>query len=189
MTAPGLAIVDTDPTPIAIGCEAPPFDGLRSVDGGRVGLADFADARLVVLIFASNRCPTVHAYRDRLNDLVATYAPRGVAFAAINSNPPHLYPEERFDRMATLADEMGWQFPYLEDADQAVARRYGPTRTFHVFVLDEDRRVRYHGRFDDARLAERATTSDLRDALDDLLAGRPVATPVTKAFGCSLDYP
>ena len=74
-----------------------------------------------------------------------------------------------------------------EDDGQDVARRWGPTRTFHVFVLDRARRLRYSGRFDDARLADRVTTHDLADALDDVLAGREVRVPETRPFGCSLD--
>jgi len=68
-----------------------------------------------------------------------------------------------------------------------VARVYGPTRTFEVFALDHERRLRYHGRFDDARLPERVTTNDLGNALDDLLAGRQVRVAQTRPFGCSLD--
>ena len=80
-----------------------------------------------------------------------------------------------------------YTFPYLEDAAQSVAKAYGPTCTFHAFLLDRERRLRYQGRFDDARLAERVTRHDLRDALDDVLGGREVRVPVTRAFGCSLD--
>jgi hypothetical protein len=89
--------------------------------------------------------------------------------------------------MVERAREDGYTFPYLFDEGQRVARAYGPTRTFEVFVLDPERRLRYAGRFDDARLAERVTTTDLADALDDLLAGREVRVAQTRPFGCSLD--
>ena len=87
-----------------------------------------------------------------------------------------------------FARASGYQFPYLQDQDQRAGRAYGARRTFEIFVLDRHRTVRYHGRFDDARLPERVTTHDLRNALDDLLAGRPVRVPETRDFGCSLDY-
>jgi hypothetical protein len=90
--------------------------------------------------------------------------------------------------MVAFAEASGYPFPYLQDRNQATARAYGATCTFHLFVLDEDRRLRYQGRFDDARLEERIRVHDLRNALDDLLADRPVAVPETRAFGCSLDY-
>jgi hypothetical protein len=69
-----------------------------------------------------------------------------------------------------------------------VAKAYGATCTFHVFLLDRERRVRYQGRFDDARIAERVTSHDLANALDDVLAGRDVSVTVTRPFGCSLDF-
>lgn len=172
---------------LPIGSRAPRFDALLGADGRRYGMDDLADRELLVLVFSSNRCPTAKAYAGRLNALQAEYGPRGVQLLAINSNDPHLYPEESYQGMVVRSAEDGYTFPYLLDEGQVLARAYGPTRTFHVFVLDRDRRVRYEGRFDDARLPERVTTPDLANALDDLLAGREVRVPHTRAFGCSLD--
>ena len=93
-----------------------------------------------------------------MNELQREYGPRGVQLVAINSNDPHLYPDERLSRMVERATEDGYAFPYLVDEGQRVARAYGAECTFHVFVLDQDRRLRYRGRFDDARLPERVTT-------------------------------
>jgi len=169
------------------GAVAPAFEGLRGADGRTYGLSTFADRSAVVLIFSSNRCPTAKAYAGRMNQLQAHYGPRGVQVVAINSNDPHLYPDESLPRMVERALDDGYTFPYLEDRGQQVARAYGPTCTFHVFLLDEDRRIRYEGRFDDARLEERMTSPDLRNAIDDVLAGREVRTLKTRAFGCSLD--
>jgi peroxiredoxin len=175
------------PATLPIGAQGPSFDGLLGVDGQRHALADFDDREIVVLIFSSNRCPTAKAYTDRLNALQAEYGRRGVQLVLINSNDPHLYPEESYPRMVSLAGEMGYTFPYLFDEGQHVARAYGPTRTFHVFALDRQRRLGYEGRFDDARVAASVTTTDLANALDDMLAGTPVRVAQTKAFGCSLD--
>jgi peroxiredoxin len=187
MTAIGLADA-IQPSTLEVGAEAPDFGGLLGVDGQRYSLSSWVDTPIVVLIFASNRCPTVMAYEQRLRSLADEYGSRGVQLVAINSNDPHLYPDESYERMREFARASGWTFPYLYDEGQVVARAYGPQRTFHVFVLDAERRLRYQGRFDDARLAERVTTQDLRVALDDLLAGRPVENPITKPFGCSLDF-
>ena len=175
------------PAILPIGAQGPSFDGLLGVDGQRYGVSDFDQHEVVVLVFSSNRCPTAKAYTDRLNDLQASYGPRGVQLVLINSNDPHLYPEESYPRMVSLSREMGYSFPYLFDEGQQVARLYGPTRTFHVFALDRERRLRYEGRFDDARVAGSVTTNDLANALDDVLDGKPVRVPQTKAFGCSLD--
>jgi peroxiredoxin len=172
---------------LQIGAEAPAFEGLLGTDGERYGFSTFEGRQALVVIFSSNRCPTAKAYGSRMNALQAEYAAGGVQVVAINSNSPHLYPDEAFPGMVERAAEDGYLFPYLVDEDQRVAKAWGPTCTFHVFLLDRERRVRYEGRFDDARLAERVTSHDLRDALDDLLAGREVAVPTTRAFGCGLD--
>ncbi len=175
------------PPTLPIGARGPSFGGLLGVDGQRHDMADFDGHAILVLIFSSNRCPTAKAYTERLNRLQAEYGPRGVQLVMINSNDPHLYPEESYARMTSLSREMDYTFPYLFDEGQSVARAYGPTRTFHVFALDRERTLRYEGRFDDARVASSVTTHDLANALDDMLAGNPVRVSQTRAFGCSLD--
>ena len=188
MTAIEFAPAPSDPQPALIGTQAPEFEGLLGTDGRRYGSSSFAEREALVLIFSSNRCPTAKAYAGRMNALAAAYGPRGVGLLAVNANDPHLYPDESYPRMIERAAEDGYTFPYVVDDGQWLARQLGATCTFHVFVLDRDRRVRYQGRFDDARLADRVTSHDLANALDDLLAERPVRVPVTRAFGCSLDY-
>jgi peroxiredoxin len=172
---------------LRIGGPAPAFEDLLGTDGERYGFERFRDRDALVLIFSSNRCPTAKAYAERMNALQRDYGPRGVQLLAVNSNDPHLYPDENLVRMIERAAEDRYGFPYLVDEGQTLARAYGAECTFHVFVLDADRRLRYRGRFDDARLADRVTSHDLRDALDDVLAGRDVRRPETRAFGCSLD--
>jgi peroxiredoxin len=173
---------------LAIGELGPSFDGLLGTDGRRHSLSDLADREAVVLIFSSNRCPTAKAYGPRMNALQAEFGPRGVALVAVNANEPHLYPDESYPRMLERAAEDGYTFPYVVDEGQRLARAFGASCTFHVFVLDRERRLRYQGRFDDARIPERVTSHDLDDALEDVLAGRAVRTPVTRPFGCSLDF-
>ena len=189
MTAIALAApAAAEPLPLAIGEAGPSFDGLLGTDGRRHALSDLADREAVVLIFSSNRCPTAKAYGPRMNALQGEFGPRGVAVVAVNANDPHLYPDESYPRMIERAGEGGYTFPYVVDEGQRLARAYGASCTFHVFVLDRERRLRYQGRFDDARIPERVTSHDLADALEDLLAGRAVRTPVTRPFGCSLDF-
>ena len=172
---------------LQVGAEGPSFEGLVGTDGERYGFSTFADRDVLVLIFSSNRCPTAKAYADRMNALQRDFGPRGVQVLAINSNSPHLYPDESLPRMVERAAEDGYVFPYLVDDGQRVAKAYGATCTFHVFVLDRGRRLRYQGRFDDARLPERVTSHDLRNAIDDVLAGADVRLATTRPFGCSLD--
>ncbi|HET7027873.1 MAG TPA: thioredoxin family protein [Candidatus Limnocylindrales bacterium] len=183
---------EEDHPAVAPGDLAPPFeDRVGVIDGrvaeGRFGFSSFASAKLLVVIFSSNRCPTAKAYASRLRELHADFAPRGVQLVLVNSNAPHLYPEEGLDGMIARSAEDGYAFPYLVDAGQQVARAWRPTCTFHAFLLDGARRLRYEGRVDNARLEERVTERDLRNAIDDVLADRPVRVAQTRAFGCALD--
>src|SRR5690349_6758392 len=163
----GAAGADVAPARLSIGDRAPRFGGLLATDGHRYGLAEFADKENVVLVFSSNRCPTAKNHTQRLKDFAATYGPRGVQLILINSNDAHLYPAETYQRMVELSDDAGYTFPYLQDSDQRVATDYGARCTFHAFVLDRDRRLRYEGRFDDARVAANVTTTDVANAVDD----------------------
>jgi peroxiredoxin len=186
--APVAIDVRPDRTTLPVGADAPTFEDLLGVDGRRMGFADFADREVLVLIFSSNRCPTAKAYAGRMNAVQREYGPRGVGLVALNSNDPSLYPDERYERMVEQAKTDGYAFPYLQDVGQEVARAYGARCTFHIFVLDRARRLRYQGRFDDSRLEANVRRDDLREALDDLLAGRPVRVADTRPFGCSLDF-
>jgi peroxiredoxin len=181
-----IAIEEDHPL-LAIGDIASPFEDLLGTDGRRHGFSDYADADVLVVIFSSNRCPTAKAYASRLRVLQADFAGRRVQLILLNSNDPHLYPDESFGGMVERATADGYTFPYLVDEGQRVARTWGPTCTFHAFVLDRDRRLRYEGRFDNARLEERVTSHDLRNAVEEVLAGREVTVTQTRAFGCSLD--
>ena len=185
-----LAIREASPEPaiLPIGAPGPEFEGLLGIDGRRYGRSSFAGCEALVLIFSSNRCPTAKAYGERMNALQRDFEPRGVQLVAINSNAPHLYPDESYARMVERAREDGYTFPYVADDGQRVARAYGATCTFHAFVLDRDGRLRYQGRFDNSRIPERVTHHDLRDALEAILAGRAVRLAETRPFGCSLDF-
>ena len=188
MTAFEIVEVSPERATLPIGAPGPVFEGLLGTDDGRHGFSSFADRDALLLIFSSNRCPTAKAYGERMNALQRDYGPRGVQLVAINSNDPHLYPDESYPRMVERAAEDGYAFPYLVDDGQRVAKAYGATCTFHVFVLDRERRLRYEGRFDDSRMTANVTSHDLRNALDDVLAGRDVRAPTTRPFGCSLDF-
>jgi peroxiredoxin len=182
-----LAMASPVGTRSLIGGPAPAFEDLLGTDGERHGLSKYAEASIIVIVFSSNRCPTAKAYADRMIALQRDFGPRGLQLIAINSNDPHLYPDEAFPRMVQRAADDAYEFPYLVDDGQAVARAYGARCTFHAFALDPDRRVRYEGRFDDSRIETRVTSHDLRDAVEALLAGRDVPVPTTRPFGCSLD--
>jgi len=173
---------------LEIGASAPDFD-LPGVDGRNRSPADFADARVLIVVFSSNHCPFVVGSEDRMNALEADYAPNGVAMVAINSNETENHPTDSFDHMVRRAEAKGFRFPYLRDESQEVARAYGALRTPHFFVFDAERKLRYTGRMDDnPREAGKETTRELRDALDALLAGSEPPTAVTNPIGCNVKW-
>lgn len=183
--------------PLPIGSKAPDFD-LPGVDGKRHSLADFVDAKVLVLVFTANHCPTAQAYEERIEALHAEFASRGVTFVLVSPNDPRAlrldeqgYSDlgDTLEDMKIRARDRGWTFPYLYDgATQATSRAYGPQATPHVFVFDAERRLRYAGRVDDNENPAKATTTDARDAISAVLDGRAVPVETTKTFGCSIKW-
>ena len=173
---------------LGIGQTAPDFN-LPGVDGKSWSLASFKDAKLLVIVFSCNHCPYVVGSEDRMIALAKEYASRGVTMVAINSNETDDHPEDSFEHMVARAKEKQFPFPYLRDESQEVARLYGALRTPHFYVFDGLRKLRYTGRMDDnPKDARLARTHELRDALDDLLAGREVRVPVTNPIGCNVKW-
>lgn len=173
---------------IKIGDVAPDFS-LPGVDGRNYSLSDFRDKKILVVIFSCNHCPYVQAYEDRIIALQEEFKDKGVSFIAINSNDDKNYPEDSFENMVKRAKMKGYNFPYLRDKSQDVARVYGATHTPHIFVFDEKRRLRYTGKIDDNwREPDKVKERYLRDAILDLLEGREVRNPETYAIGCTIKW-
>jgi glutathione peroxidase-family protein len=159
---------------------------LLGVDGEHHALSSLAGHTATAVVFVGNGCPTVRAYEDRLMALQDAYRSAGVRVVAINANNPHLSPPDTFSEMVKRATERKFNFPYLTDADGAVAKRFGAICTPHAFVLDGELKVVYSGRIDDSRIGDKITSRDLENALTDLVAGRPVAVRRTDPFGCGI---
>ncbi|MEX0887020.1 MAG: thioredoxin family protein [Phycisphaeraceae bacterium] len=173
---------------LQIGESAPDFS-LPGVDGRNWSPGDFADAKVLIIAVTCNHCPFVTGSQDRLDRLYAEYAPKGVRMIAINSNETTHHPDDSFEHMVERAKALGLDYPYVRDESQEVARAYGGLRTPHFYVFDAERKLRYTGRMDDnPRDASKATTHELKDALDDLLAGREVRTPLTNPLGCNVKW-
>jgi thiol-disulfide isomerase/thioredoxin len=162
------------------------FGALHGVDGSRHSLSSLAGTRGTVVVFLGNGCPTVRAYEDRLMAMARAWRPSGVELIAINPNNASLSPPDTLAQMISRSTARSFNFPYLKDDDGSVARRFGAVCTPHAFVLDADRRIVYQGRIDDSRMGNTITSRDLENAVDDLLAGRPVAVTKTEPFGCSI---
>ena len=174
--------------PLAIGANAAPFS-LIGVDDQTHSLADYADKTAVVVIFSCNHCPYVRAWEDRMIALQADYAAHGVQFLVISANDPAKYPDDDFPSMKQRAAEKGFNFPYLFDETQEVARAYGATRTPEVFVFDSSRTLRYHGAIDDNHENPAAVTHHyLREALDAVLSDTQPATTQTPPVGCTIKW-
>jgi peroxiredoxin len=172
-----------------LGTPAPAFS-LPATDGCTYALDDFADAKALVVVFTCNHCPYAQAAEDRLVRMQRDYGERGVRFVAINPNDDRGHPGDSFENMVKRAKEKGFNFPYLRDASQDVARAYDAACTPDVFVFGPDRRLVYNGRIDDDWRDERAVTRhDLRDVIEAVLADRPPSLPeVVPAMGCSIKW-
>ena len=170
---------------LQLGQGAPDFN-LPGVDGKNYSLASFRDAPILVVVFSCNHCPYVVGSEERMKRFYADYSPRGVAMVAINSNESENHSTDSFEHMVGRAEAQGFKFPYLRDESQDVARAYGALRTPHFFVFDRDRKLRYTGRMDNQpKDATLATTHELRDAVDALLAGNKPRVEVTNPIGCN----
>jgi thiol-disulfide isomerase/thioredoxin len=182
---------------LELGLPAPDFT-LPGVDDKSHSLSDFKNSKLLVIIFTCPHCPAAQLYEDRIKKLVVEYGPKGVAFVAIQPNAPaaaslrelnYTDVDDSMEGMKIRAKYRNFNFPFLYDGDtQAVIEKYGPKATPHAFVFDQERKLRYEGRIDDNMRLASVKTLDLRNALDQLLAGRPVATPHTPVFGCSTKW-
>jgi peroxiredoxin len=173
---------------LKIGDKAIPF-ALPGVDDREHSLADYADKELSVVVFSCNHCPYVLAWEDRIIQIQADYADKGVQLIAICANDAQKYPTDSFPSMQTHAQEKGFNFPYLHDETQEVARFYGAKRTPEFFVFDKRGVLRYHGALDDNYYDPRAVGKQyLRDALDAVLAGQAPTTAETPPVGCTMKW-
>jgi|SRR5579871_1147319 len=191
-----FAAGDNPPT-LAIGAAAPDFS-LPAVDGKTYRLADFSSSKVLAIVFTCDHCPTAQLYEDRIKKLTDDYRARGVTVIAIQPNDPksvrldemgYTDLSDSFDEMKTRAAYSHFNFPYLYDGEtQAISRKYGPTATPHIFVFDQARKLRYEGRVDDSSRIALVKRQDARNAIDAVLAGKPIATPKTPTFGCSIKW-
>jgi len=161
------------------------FDLLGS-DGQNYSLASFADAKILVVIFMCNHCPYVLAVLDRLNSLAKNFESQGIQFVGINSNDATDYPADSFEKMRDMLVE----FPYLRDESQIVATKYHAVCTPDIFVFDQNRKLKYHGRIDDNwQNPEKVEKEELKIALEKILVGAEIPREdQNPAMGCSIKW-
>jgi thiol-disulfide isomerase/thioredoxin len=185
------------PPVLPIGSPLPDFK-LKGVDDKMYTPADFASAKLLVIVFTCNHCPTAMAYEERIKKIQADYKAKGVAVVAINPNSAAAV---RFDEMGygdlgdtfaemkIRAEHKKFNFPYLDDGDsQEVVVKFGAVATPHVYIFDQERKLRFQGRIDSSEREDLAKSRETRDAIEALLAGKDPAVTTTKVFGCSVKW-
>ena len=173
---------------LKIGSQAPDFN-LVGVDGKNYSLKSFSDKKALIIIFSCNHCPYVQAYEGRIKQIQDDYHDRGVAVVAINSNEDVNYPDDSFENMKKRSGEQKFNFPYLRDENQSVAHAYDATHTPEIFLFDKDRKLAFHGKIDDNwQEPGKVQNRYLRNALDELLAGKEISVPETFTIGCTIKW-
>ena len=193
-TMPGTIAADVQP--LQVGAAAPKFE-LPGVDGMTYTLEDFADAKVLMVVFTCNHCPTAQAYEDRIKQMHKEYAKRSVAIVAISPNDDQAvrldelgYTDlgDSLEDMKLRAKSAGFKFPYLYDGKtQKASKEFGVLATPHVYIFGPKRRLQYVGRIDDNEIGP-PKRHDAKIAVDEILAGKPVTIPETRVFGCSTKW-
>ncbi|MFB6128514.1 MAG: thioredoxin family protein [Halorhabdus sp.] len=185
-----MTALDSEPEAIERGEVAPDFE-LPATDGETYTLADFDDYEAVLVVFTCNHCPYAQAKFDALNELAADYD--DLAVVGINSNDAEEYPDDSFERMVELVEDGTIAYDaYLRDESQDVARAYGAVCTPDPFLLENDDgefRLAYHGRIDDAMSPdEDVETFEMREIVEDLLAGEEITAEFRPSRGCNIKW-
>jgi peroxiredoxin len=182
---------------LPLGSAAPDFS-LPGVDGKTHKLADYASSKVLVVVFTCDHCPNAQMYEGRVTQLYNDYKDKGVAVVAISPNDPKAIRIDELDSsdVSDTLDEMKirvaykhLQYPYLYDGDtESVSRAYGPQASPHIFIFDQQRKLRYEGAIDDSYRIEFVKRHFALDAINALLADQEVAVKHTGAFGCSTKW-
>jgi peroxiredoxin len=182
-------MVMTASTMLDLGTTAPDFS-LPDTQGRVVSLHDFDEAKALLVVFMCNHCPFVRHVLDGLLKLAKEYQRKGVAVVGISSNDVDAFPDDRPERMAELAKQKHFPFPYLYDATQAAAKSYRAACTPDFFLFDGDRRLVYRGQMDDSRPSTTVPVNgaDLRAAIDAVLQGGPVPQEQKPSMGCNIKW-
>lgn len=175
---------------IPLGAKAPAFDLPDTVSGKNISLSDSKGEKATVVMFICNHCPYVLHINDKLVELAEEFQEKGISFVAISSNDVDNYPQDGPEKMTEHAKSVGYPFPYLYDETQEVAKSYEAACTPDFFVFDKDLKCVYRGQFDDSRPNSGipVTGNDLREALENILEGRPVSESQYPSIGCNIKW-
>lgn len=176
----GRTIISDVPAPPAIGATLEDFT-LPGADGKEHSLASLKGKNGSVLIFVAVQCPVSNAYNERMEKLAQDYKARGINVIGINANAA-----ETGEAVKAHAISNKLTFPILKDPGNKIADRLGASVTPEAYLLDASNKLLYRGRIDNSRNGDQVTSSELRDAIEATLAGKPVAKTTANAFGCSI---
>lgn len=172
---------------LKLGSQAPDFN-LPSVDGKNYTLKSFSGKKGLIVIFSCNHCPYVQAYEERIKLIQKDYE-KDIYVVAISSNEDINYPEDSFEEMKKRAEQKKFNFPYLRDETQQIAETYGATHTPEIFLFDKKRELVFHGKIDDNWQDEKSVvTKYLRNAINEMLAGKKISVPETFTIGCTIKW-
>jgi peroxiredoxin len=177
-------------TMLELGTKAPKFSLQDTVTGKTVELKDYRGNKALLVMFISNHCPYVKKIKEGLTEYAKDYLPKGVGIVAICSNDVENYPDDSPEKMKEDAAKFGYPFPYLYDETQEVAKAYKAACTPDLFLFDEKHELVYRGQFDSSRPGndEPITGKDLREATDQVLAGKEVPEDQTPSIGCNIKW-
>jgi len=165
---------------------------LKNVDGKILNTSSYTNAKGLIVVFTCNHCPFAKKYQQRLNALNKKYAAKGVPLIAINSNDAIAMPDDSYENMIARAKDEHYNFPYLYDETQAIAKAFGASKTPHAYVLFKEKGswiLKYSGAIDDnGGEPEKVTHPYVEDAVNALLQGKQIQTPETKSIGCPIKY-
>ncbi len=184
-----MVLLTSNDTVLKLGAKAPSFT-LYGTDGRNHSLSDYKDKKALLVVFMCNHCPYVKPKMQKMVDLQSRYGDLGFQFIGINSNDPTNYPEDSEDGMKQVAKEKGFNFPYLIDGTQQIAKKYGAVCTPDSYLFNENRELVYHGRIDDAhgKSEDAATTNELEEAIKQVLMTGKTTVKQFPSMGCSIKW-
>jgi len=180
----------TESNMLPIGTAAPTFTLPDTVSGNHLSLEDLASNKATVIMFICNHCPYVIHVNPEIKRLSDEYIAKGVSFLAISSNDVDNYPADAPHLMTKLVEEEAFNFPYLYDESQTVAKAYDAACTPDFYVFDKELKLAYRGRLDESRpnSGKPLTGKDLREAIDTVLAGEKVGDLQYPSAGCNIKW-
>ncbi len=180
----------TPSTMLPLGTQAPDFTLPDAVSGNTISLSTFNGKQALLVMFICRHCPYVQHIKGELATLGNDYAKSSAAIVAISANDAANYPDDAPPRLKAMAKELGFAFPFCYDESQATAKAYTAACTPDFFLFDANRTLVYRGQLDDSRPGngKPVTGTDLRAAIDAVLAGNPVSQEQRPSIGCNIKW-